>query len=245
MHLSEGKLSVAKEGSLLISPGYEGVTADWFQPSFWGADAAVVDEGGRGGAWFLDAGGDEFVLRHYRRGGLIGKFVERTYIYTGLLRARSFREFRLTRELILAGLPVPNVIAAAVWRRSLCFYRAAIIVERIPEAVNLPSSTRVNSEKLWIQAGQMIRRFHDWGLDHVDLNCDNILVANDRTYLIDFDRCRRRDPSSSRQWQANNLQRLKRSVDKRLGLRADLDVERLWQQLLSGYHCARGYGTSD
>ncbi|MGC8120908.1 3-deoxy-D-manno-octulosonic acid kinase [Marinobacter sp. VGCF2001] len=236
MPFSSGKLYVNERHHLLVSPEFDGVTAGWFEPSSWGENAVSVAAGGRGGAWFIRSGEDEFVLRQYRRGGLVGKWIERTYLYLGLKRTRSFSEYQLTRQLSSAGLPVPRAVAAMVRRVTCCFYRASIVVERIPGAVNWPDSPEVSKDYLWIQIGRMIRNFHNWGLDHVDLNCDNILIADGKAYLIDFDRCRRRKYSRSRRWQTANLQRLKRSVDKRLGDSVGLDVEHLWQQLLSGYH---------
>lgn len=236
MQFPAGELSVTNDSRLLVSPEFAGVTSDWFEPIDWGVNAVVVDAGGRGGAWFLRSEVGDLVLRHYRRGGLAGRLVEHTYFYSGLRRSRSFCEFQLTREMHQAGLPVPRVVAAIVWPHALLWYRAAIIVERIPSAINLPNSTDVLNGSLWCQVGRMIRRFHDWGLDHVDLNCDNILVANGVSYLIDFDRCRRRSEGSSQGWRTSNLQRFRRSVDKRLGSRVGPEIERLWQHLLSGYH---------
>ena len=58
----------------------------------------------------------------------------------------------------------------------------------------------------------MIRRFHNEGLDHVDLNARNILIDDrDMPWLIDLDRCRLRDPG---RWQTGNLARLERSLEK-------------------------------
>jgi len=233
--VSANSHSGSRKSLLLASPEYEGVTESWFSPEFWGARAKPVSTGGRGGAWFIEAEASDMVLRHYRRGGLAGRFVNRTYLYLGLYRSRSFAEYQLTHELYQAGLPVPRVVASIIWRHAVLWYRAAIIVERIPNAVNWPDSVDIAKGALWTRVGQMIRRFHDWGLDHVDLNCDNILVAREKTYLIDFDRCRKCSGDSSEAWKAGNLQRLRRSVDKRLGSLADVEIERLWQCLLSGY----------
>ena len=41
-----------------------------FSPAHWGDKARPVGEGGRGGAWFVDAPFGRCVLRHYLRGGL-------------------------------------------------------------------------------------------------------------------------------------------------------------------------------
>ena len=64
----------------------------------------------------------------------------------------------------------------------------------------------------WAAIGRCIRRFHDYGLCHADLNAHNILLRGDReVFLIDFDRCARRQPGM---WRDANLARLRRSLDK-------------------------------
>ena len=40
----------------------------------------------------------------------------------------------------------------------------------------------------WIAIGRCIRRFHDAGVCHADLNAHNILLTPEQVYLIDFDR---------------------------------------------------------
>lgn len=223
---------------LLVSPEYEGVTASWFFPDFWQDLAKPVTSGGRGGAWFIDAKQSGMVLRHYRRGGLMARLAEKTYLFTGFDQARSLAEFRLLGQLRSLGLPVPEAVAAIAWKYRLFWYQAAILVERIPEAVTFSDSNRLGDESLWSQLGQVIRRFHDNGLDHVDLNCDNILVTGDQIYLIDFDRCRlvsESDNGSDSAWKQRNLERLHRSVRKRCpGLTPD-QQEHFWRQMLLAY----------
>ncbi len=82
----------------------------------------------------------------------------------------------------------------------------------------------------------MVRRFHNAGLDHVDLNCDNILVAQGQVYLIDFDRCRlRAEGPSEATWKRANLNRLRRSVEKRCQSIPEKRREQLWKHLVSAY----------
>lgn len=209
---------------------------EWFDADWWGPQATPVGEGGRGGAWFIRRDEDDWVLRHYRRGGLPAKLSERTYLFVGEPQCRSFAEFRLLRQLQGLGLPVPDPIAAYYARRSPRFYQAAILVRRIPGAEPLPASARARDDRLWEQVGQVIRRFHDAGLDHVDLNVDNILVAGKSVYLIDFDRCRLRGGQGGRSaWRERNLQRLRRSVEKRCQFLPDVERTHLWQCLYAAY----------
>ncbi len=159
----------------------------------------------------------QWVLRPYRRGGLIATLSHSRYLWTGLERTRAFREMRLTASLFSQGLPVPRPIAACVTRHGLT-YEAALITQRIPGAraladwlndASLPDETL---NHVLASVGRMIRRFHDHGLDHVDLNARNILIDTPGTpWLIDLDRCRLRRPGK---WREANLQRLERSMRK-------------------------------
>ncbi len=179
------------------------------------------------------------VLRHYKRGGLMSRLAEKTYLFTGFDQARSLAEFRLLGRLRSMGLPVPEAVSAVAWKYRLFWYQAAILVKRIPNAVTFPDSSRLSDESLWEQLGQIIRRFHDSGLDHVDLNCDNILVADEQIYLIDFDRCRlapESDNAANSAWKHRNLERLHRSVGKRCKYLPSTQRENLWQKLLKAYH---------
>ena len=229
---------MAPNPMLVAAEGYERVTDRWFSPEFWGDQAVPVSSGGRGGAWFVESDLAPLVLRHYRRGGLMASLSERTYLFTGYERTRSIAEFRLLLQLKALDLPVPEPVAATVWKHMGLWYRAAILVRRIPGAVTLPEVPSLQDQALWQQLGLTIRRFHDQGVNHVDLNCDNILVANNQIFLIDFDRCKLEKATGEElesSWRKRNLDRLRRSVDKRcLHLSAELR-DKLWQSLLVGY----------
>lgn len=182
---------------------------------------------GRGASLFLDVDGKHWVLRPYRRGGLIARLSRARYLWTGLERSRAFHEMRLTAELYARGLAVPRPVAAGVTRHGLT-YEAALITERIPGARTLAELLQEDEadETLLREVGATIRRFHDVGLDHVDLNARNLLVdANRQVWLIDLDRCRLRREG---RWQRANLERLGRSLEK-------LDAESALHLIYQGY----------
>src|SRR5690554_2440141 len=234
--VSANSHSGSRKSLLLASPEYEGVTESWFYPELWGARAKPVSTGGRGGAWFIEAEPSDMVLRHYRRGGLMAQLAEKAYLFTGFDSTRSIEEFRLLRQLAAMDLPVPDAVAAIAWKYRLFWYRAAILVKRIPGAVTFPDCERVNDTVLWQELGRVIRRFHDAGLNHVDLNCDNILVAKGQIYLIDFDRCElRANAPAAASWKIANLNRLRRSVEKRCQSLDSRARERVWRALQDGY----------
>ncbi|WP_280564370.1 3-deoxy-D-manno-octulosonic acid kinase [Chromohalobacter sp. 48-RD10] len=188
------------------------IDARWLSPDFWRERDAVLGEApGRGASLFVACDEERWALRPYRRGGLIARLSDARYMWTGLERTRAFREMRLTAELKQRGLPVPAPVAAGVWRHGPS-YTATLITRLIPDVVALAERLPTASPALLQRVGRTVRRFHDAGLDHVDLNTRNLLVdADDRVWLIDFDRCRLRAPG---RWQENNLARLERSLIK-------------------------------
>ena len=235
MNSSEAAL-VTGSSALLCNPRFSAASGDWLAPEFWGEGARPVDAGGRGGAWFVSAREGEFVLRRYLRGGLAARLSRASYVFTGFNNTRPLREFRLLAQLRALGLPVPEPVAAQARRSGLLLWQGAILLCRIPGARPLPESPGLDSGELWRRVGQLIRRFHEAGLDHVDLNCDNILAADGKLWLIDFDRCRLRSRSgTAARWKQRNLQRLRRSLAKRCPALGPERQEALWQQLRQGY----------
>ncbi|WP_372613869.1 3-deoxy-D-manno-octulosonic acid kinase [Halomonas sp.] len=184
-----------------------------FEPDHWRRTGTIVGQApGRGASLFLEVPGEHWVLRPYRRGGLVARLSTKRYLWTGLERTRGFREMHLTAELFDGGLPVPRPVAAGVTRHGAT-YEAALITVRIPTAHALAERLPHDADDALLETlGRTIRRFHDAGLDHVDLNARNLLIdARDKVWLIDLDRCRWRSPGP---WQRANLERLARSVEK-------------------------------
>jgi 3-deoxy-D-manno-octulosonic acid kinase len=207
-----------------------------FQPEYWRQHGRVsAPPAGRGAAIFIEHGAHSWVLRHYRRGGMMARISRDRYLWTGESRTRAFNEWRLLWELHRAGLPVPAPVAAR-YRRGGLTYRADLITERIRDA--RPLSVVLESQSLpvdaWQAIGRCIRLFHDAGVCHADLNAHNILLAaSGAVFLIDFDRGQRRPPGA---WAQTNLQRLQRSLNKiNQGLLAEGSSPSDWEALLRGY----------
>ncbi|MDO8860325.1 3-deoxy-D-manno-octulosonic acid kinase [Haliea sp. E1-2-M8] len=241
MNSSTEAALITGSSALLCNPAFNAVTGDWLDPGFWGDRARLVASGGRGGAWYISASEGEFVLRRYLRGGLVARLSRASYVFTGFNNTRSLREFRLLLQLRARGLPVPEPVAALARRSGLLFWQGAILLRRIPRAHPLPESPALGEVDLWSRVGELVRRFHDAGLDHADLNCDNILEAGEDLWLIDFDRCRLRPGSGPQaRWKQSNLRRLRRSVAKRCRVLPPERQEELWQQLLQAYAASGG-----
>jgi 3-deoxy-D-manno-octulosonic acid kinase len=204
------------EGAIVFDPArLRQASPDMLDVGHYGAAAEAVQAGGRGAAWFVRAGTVEGVLRRYRRGGMAARFSGDRYLWLGEARVRSLAEFRLLSELRAEGLPVPAPLLAGYWRRGFG-YRAAILVERIPAVRPLADWRAPGVGKMpWEAVGEMLAAFHRAGVDHADLNANNVLVDSaGKPWLIDFDRCRRRSGSH---WRAANLRRLERSLQKLSG----------------------------
>ena len=212
----------------------------WFAPSHWGEAAQPVSEGGRGGAWFIQTGEGDAVLRHYLRGGWMASISRDGHLWRGVNRVRSFTEFRLLRALREKKLPVPLPFAAW-YRREGAHYRAAILMQRLTDVQSL-AGLAVAGEAPWDSAGQLIARFHRGGLDHADLNAHNILFGADgRGWMIDVDRSQLRIPATG--WREANLARLWRSLRKQRGTCSVDAVDAGFARLRVAYDAAwnRGY----
>lgn len=138
------------------------------------------------------------------------------------------------------GLPVPIPAAVMVERKGL-FYRADIMMHRIPHARTLMDVLKQEelAEGYWITVGSVIRRFHEEGVYHADLNANNIMLDDGgRCYLIDFDRCKIIKPKLK--WQKENLLRLKRSLNK-----ISKNEEQFYFSDINWRSLLRGYGWDD
>ncbi len=215
-------------------------SAEFFDPEYWRRHDAIEGTArGRGTTWFIRAGAASFVLRHYRRGGLAAKISTDRYWYRGDSETRSFAEWYLLYHLHRAGLPVPAPIAARFERRGL-LYRADLITQRIEDSESLAQRLARGSLPLtrWIEIGRCLRRFHDAGVCHADLNAHNILLTEEQVYLIDFDRGTLR----KRGWWADTtLVRLYRSLEKVTLLATPGSfTDQDWHSLLAGYRQSAG-----
>ena len=227
-------------GAMLYDASRAGnLTPEWFDPTYWAGLGAIEGEArGRGTTLFVRAPPRRLALRHYRRGGLVAKLVRDAYLWTGEWRTRPFHEWCLTYHLRRHGLPVPAPVAAC-YRRRGALYTGDLITERIEGAHALSGRVGESSLSLadWVAVGRCIRRFHEFGACHADLNAHNVLFDVQGTvWLIDFDRGSFRSPGL---WRDANLVRLRRSLLKVTDpLPAGRFTDTDWQSLLAGYAAA-------
>jgi 3-deoxy-D-manno-octulosonic-acid transferase len=183
----------------------------WLRNPFF---ARPLSAGGRGRAFFVDINGRRGLFRHYRRGGLLGRVIDDTYIGSQPDGSRAMREFSLLRWAKLSGLPVPRPLAANIEKHGLLRYKANLITEEIVDAE--PLSTCLTRHPLgpdlWKRVGVLLTRLHSHQIYHADLNCHNLLIDRQETiWIIDFDKSYVLPGNT---WKAKNLARLYRSLKK-------------------------------
>jgi 3-deoxy-D-manno-octulosonic-acid transferase len=195
-------------------------------PAGWPSSEPVAGSG-RGSAWFVqdgaragvsqvNTGARAGVLRHYRRGGALGRWLGDRYLRGRAAHSRALAEFALLQRLRGWGVAVPRPWLAGV-RTSGFVERNDIVVERIAGAQDLAQRLRQAplAADTWARVGGAIARMHAAGVDHRDLNCRNLLLdADDAVWIVDFDACRVRPIGP---WVQANLARLLRSLRKEAG----------------------------
>ncbi len=182
-----------------------------------------------------------YALRHYHRGGMIRHLLRDHYWYTGRHNTRVYQELDILEKMQDWKLPAPVPVAGRVIRKG-CYYRADILMQKIANAKDLYEILRQRpiGVDVWRRIGSTIAQFHEHGVYHADLNCHNIMLdAQEKVWLIDFDRAALQAPAES--WQSQNMGRLYRSFNKEKELREKAHstpfyfTEPQWEHLLRGY----------
>src|SRR5690606_33169493 len=129
------------------------------------------------------------------------------YVFTGLEQTRAWQEFYLLADMQQDQLPTPTPVAALIERSGLV-YRADLITLRIPASVDVFQllCERALKQDQWFSIGRTIRQLHNQQIFHHDLNIHNLMLdQQDKIWIIDFDKCRRK---GGQKWKQQNLARL-------------------------------------
>jgi 3-deoxy-D-manno-octulosonic acid kinase len=228
-------LSAGRHAMLYDAHAHDDADASWFDAARWRADRAVaLETSGRGEVLIVEHGDETWVVRHYHRGGLVARLVFDHYVWLGLERSRSFREWRLLRRLRDAGLPVPNPIAAHVYRTGP-IYTADIITTYLPNTRKLSAyiSDGEVPPHCWREIGRMVRAVHAHGVDHPDLTAHNILLdTRGSLFLVDFDNARVKPAGP---WERAGVERFQRSLRK-VALETGTQFDpAAWAEVEAGY----------
>ena len=112
-------------------------SAEFFEPEYWRRHDAIEGTAlGRGTTWFIRSGDSSFVLRHYRRGGLMAKISKDRLPVARRIGNPLVR--RVVSHLSPASRRPPGAYAdsRALPAQGL-FYRADLITQRIENSESL------------------------------------------------------------------------------------------------------------
>lgn len=243
VHQQNGQRHILYHPSVATKFSQESIAEALFNPQWLLTNHKVYRQtSGRGTTYFFNYEEANWVLRHYWRGGLIGKLVKDSYWWQGLEQTRPFRELKLLCQLQKLALPVPSPIAAQVIRsgsgyRYGCSYRGDIITAALPDTHSLVERlAEPLKPALWQAIGKTLARFHQHGVYHDDLNAHNILLDQQGAiFVIDFDKGEIRESTTAADWKKANLERLQRSLMKEKNLRGICFSDSDWNHLLTGY----------
>lgn len=173
---------------------------------------------GRGETVSLPIKDGRMVIRHYHHGGIFRKLTRD--IYWGIT-PRPLKELAVSEEARDKGLNTPEVLAVILRRYAKIFYKADIITREIEGGNNaydyLRSAEVTSRDNIIRSAAETVRKMHDLGLYHPDLNLKNILIQDIdgkiKSFILDLDRACIKENLSNRE-RERNLLRLNRSVNK-------------------------------
>ncbi|HXX49054.1 MAG TPA: lipopolysaccharide kinase InaA family protein [Myxococcota bacterium] len=160
------------------------------------------------------------VLRRYQHGGLFRGITRALYLGP----SRALTELHVTARAEASGAPVPHVICLALWPAAGPFWSALIGTREergardLLDALLAAPDARARRELLR-EVGAAVRRLHDAGVDHRDLQLHNILAVEEagrrRIVVVDLDRAVYHPRGAlSPRLRARNLGRLTRSAVK-------------------------------
>lgn len=155
-------------------------------------------------------------LRHYYRGGLVGKFIKDGFWRYDAWGRRARLEFKLLNYLYLNDMEVPRPLICREQVGSF-FIKNDIIVQRIDASKNLAELFKENYDlgsDVIDNVAFVIAKLASFKVVHTDLNIRNILI-NDKlkVFLIDFDKCFYKPDFAIKDLQGM-LSRLERSILK-------------------------------
>jgi 3-deoxy-D-manno-octulosonic acid kinase len=210
-------------------------------------DAAAKDPAsehmeGRRRVYFLPVGDNRrWVIRRLHHGGVLAGLTRDLFWRGGT--PRPLNELLLAAALRTEGINTPSVVAACVYPRG-CFYRGEVAREEIRHAVDLarflfdPQRQDSLRRAALHATGVLVRRLHDVGIHHPDLNLRNILVSYERdalqTHVIDLEKCRRRPRLSSRE-RHRMLARLRHSARRFAAYSGIRLAAADWEEFQRGY----------
>jgi len=156
------------------------------------------------------AGGGALLLKKYRHGGLLRGVLPDVFAGSG----RMLRDLAASERARSQGIPCAAVAGLILVRRAGPLWTGYLLTDEIAGARTLDEALAAgDAGTLAAEAVRTVRRLHDAGVLHRDLNLKNLLVRNGEIFVIDLDGARLADsPTPARRFA--NLSRLDRSYEK-------------------------------
>ena len=157
-------------------------------------------------------------LKQLKRGGLI------RHLWSDRFpgRRRLMENLSIPLEAIARGIATPKPVALLLLEGPPLLFRGWIAFEEIAGATDLierwASGPRPSTDELAISM-QLVKRMHDAGIEHTDLNVGNILLRTSATgepeaFVIDLDNARLHPSALTLETRQQAVRRLERSYLK-------------------------------
>jgi tRNA A-37 threonylcarbamoyl transferase component Bud32 len=155
----------------------------------WGTPLAHELQG-RAAIEVLETPAGQIVAKTLTRGGLLGGWLPDLFVDG----QRPWREALLAEDLAGLGCPTPPVVAVRSTASALGLSRLELATARVDGARDLLDALFADEDPrpLVRLTGQALRKLHDGGLRHRDLQVKNLLIPRDPedgVVVIDLDRC--------------------------------------------------------
>jgi 3-deoxy-D-manno-octulosonic acid kinase len=128
------------------------------------------------------------VVKHYRRGGLLGNLVKNSYLATGKKRCQSeFEQMDAARRL---GVSVPEPILYAY--KGHLLYHAWLVTREIEQSQSMAQISRTEPDRAAAVMQSIVREISvliEHLILHADFHPGNVLIdKKDQVFIIDFDK---------------------------------------------------------
>lgn len=168
--------------------------------------------GGRIRHALVEVEGEAWVLKAYRRGGVVGSLNATRYWGAG----RFLQELRVASTAHENGVATADILALILVPAGFGSLRAWMVSRYLSGVESLATYFGHSEENdLFSTAGRLVARMHRVGIDHADLHLGNIVASLEegppRAFILDWDRAVCRGEGN---WKFENLLRLWRSVEK-------------------------------
>ena len=138
--------------------------------------------------------GQRMILRRYQHGGTLAGLMGKNFLGP----SRALNELEVTARAEASGAPVPHVLCLVLWPVMGPLWSAMIGTREESQVEDLfefltKLDDRATRRCSLRQVGSAIRRLHDAGVEHRDLQLRNILVRKGEPpeiVLVDLDRAR-------------------------------------------------------